>query len=166
MIPTPSKIRDPVCGRWVDPDQHALVYLQIHFAFCSRQCRERFEANPGLYSGRPGQAAPKQEGREAIKHRHLQLDEPVPEACIEPLREALLAMMGVTEVQISGNRIVINYDLLQASAEQIEAVIRACDLPLDQGWREHLRRAWVHFAEENEISSLAGTPGRPGGGCH
>ena len=37
---------DPVCGMQVKSTQLALEYMQMHFAFCSEQCRERFLANP------------------------------------------------------------------------------------------------------------------------
>lgn len=55
-----EKARDPVCDMWVDPGSHAVNYLGIRYVFCSRQCYERFLANPHVYVGLPGKPAPKQ----------------------------------------------------------------------------------------------------------
>ena len=161
-----TKVKDPVCGMLVDPSEHALVYLQIHYAFCSLQCRQNFEANPGLYAGRPGHKAPRQEGTAVIKRRHLHLAEPVPAVCVEPIREALLALMGVTEVVVDNDRIEITYDLLQVTAEQIEAVILACEFPLGEAWRDRVHRAWVHYSEEQTLSSMAVPQTGQQSGCH
>src|SRR3569832_1883039 len=56
-------IEDPVCGMQVSRDSFAIEHLGIHYAFCSQQCQDRFEANPHLYIGVPGEQAPKREGR-------------------------------------------------------------------------------------------------------
>ena len=43
---------DPVCGKTVRTDKaKSLVYDGSVFYFCSRECRERFEAAPHLYVG-------------------------------------------------------------------------------------------------------------------
>jgi YHS domain-containing protein len=50
----PEKDVDPVCGKTVRPDQaKPSVYDGMVYYFCSRECRERFEAAPELYIG-PG----------------------------------------------------------------------------------------------------------------
>ena len=48
----------PVCHMTVEADHLALVYQDMHFAFCSAQCRERFSANPHLYIGRKRWSVP------------------------------------------------------------------------------------------------------------
>ena len=45
--------------------------------FCSGQCRERFEANPGLYVGVPTQQAPRQQGKWVLKRRSFALEVPL-----------------------------------------------------------------------------------------
>lgn len=50
--------KDPVCGMIVEVHKIETVYSGVHYAFCSAQCRERFLANPHLYTGYPGHKAP------------------------------------------------------------------------------------------------------------
>ena len=145
---------DPVCGMRVKSTELSLEYMQMHYAFCSEQCRERFEANPGLYVGKPGQMSVKQMGHEVLKRRHLQLVEPLPAGSDESLKNALCAMMGVKEVKFDGVRWEISYDLLQATSEQIERTMSEFGVSLGDAWAEKLRRAFVHYVEETELSSL------------
>ena len=63
------QVKCPVCRMLVPSDQLALIYQGMHFAFCSGQCRERFQANPHLYVGVPGEKAPKQQGAQVLKHK-------------------------------------------------------------------------------------------------
>jgi len=37
-----DKVKDPVCGMMVPPQHLVVEYMQLHFAFCSEQCRQRF----------------------------------------------------------------------------------------------------------------------------
>lgn len=146
---TPTK--DPVCGMEVKPHQNEIIYLDISYAFCSEYCQQRFLANPHLYVGLPGQEAPKQQGIEVIKKRTLRLASPLPPQNADMLREALQAMMGIKNVSVDGEQIEITYDLLQATAEHIEAKIEEIGVRLGDGWAERLRRAFVHYEEECEI---------------
>ena len=41
-----SPFRDPVCGMWVDDDEHVTAVGGDTVRFCSRHCRERFEEEP------------------------------------------------------------------------------------------------------------------------
>ncbi len=116
----PELVRDPVCGMMVEAGQHAAEYLQISHSFCSPQCRDRFLANPHLYVGAPGHRAPRSAGLEVVKQRRLRLAQMLLPLQIETLRAALQAMMGVQSVSVEGDCVVIVYDLLQATAEQIE----------------------------------------------
>lgn len=48
----PETDTDPVCGKKVRPDQaKPSVHDGMVYYFCSRECRERFEAAPNLYVG-------------------------------------------------------------------------------------------------------------------
>lgn len=147
-------VKDMVCGMQVESGNQQLVYLGVAYSFCSSQCRERFLANPHLYVGIPGQKAPKQEGVSVIKQRKLRLAEPLSPDQAKTLGEALEAMMGIQAVSIEGDCIVVAYDLLQATAEQIEERLAEVGVQLGEGWPERLRRAFVHYEEECEADSL------------
>jgi YHS domain-containing protein len=105
----------------VDRAEDALEYMQMRFAFCSNQCRERFEANPHLYIGFPGQKAPKQERREVIRRRRFRLASPLSDEMAGRVREGIGSMMGIRDVKVDGYHMEISYDLLQATAAQVEA---------------------------------------------
>ena len=167
MIASDQQLRDPVCKMWVGHDQHALNYMGMHFAFCSLQCRERFMANPHLYIGQPGEAAPVQRGEVSIKQRRLRLAAPLDEHTAAAVTRQLTAMMGVERVEIIGRDIRTRYDLLQATAEQLEAVIAGAGGVLSQNWLERLRRGLVHTVEANELEAREVTTKPTGGGhCH
>ncbi|MBI5042030.1 MAG: YHS domain-containing protein [Gammaproteobacteria bacterium] len=169
MIPEQGKVKDPVCLMQVDPDQYAIDYLGMHFAFCSQQCQGRFLANPHAYIGIPGEKAPKQEGRKVIKRRHLRLAEPLSDEEARQVIEHLMSMMGVYSVHAQGCELQITYDLLQATAAQLEATLVQAGAHLGEGWGEKLRRAFVHYLEETEVQNLevrAGSGGHEHGGPH
>jgi len=147
-------IRDPVCGMQVESEQYTIEYLQMHYAFCSRQCQERFRENPHLYVGLPGQKSPKQEGREVIKQRRMRLALPLSSAQEDEVVQALSDMMGIKAATASGDLIELTYDLLQATAEEIESKLEEVGVRLGEGWAERLRRAFVHYEEECEIGNL------------
>ena len=77
-------------------------------------------------------------------------------------------MMGVYAVVIKAEELTITYDLFQATAEQIEAVLQEARAHLGTGWAEKLRRAFVHYLEEDEVASLEvrSGPHAHGGGHH
>ncbi|MFH1820111.1 YHS domain-containing protein [Thiobacillus sp.] len=150
-----ATVKDPVCGMDVAPAQFETTYEGLHYAFCSEQCRQRFAANPHLYVGVPGEKAPGQKGVELFKRRRFQLDAPLdaPDAAV--LTEALGAMMGVKTVEIEdGNTVTLTYDLIQATAEQLEAKMAEVGAKLGAGWAERLRRGFVHYMEETEVGNL------------
>ncbi|MCO6414519.1 MAG: YHS domain-containing protein [Thiogranum sp.] len=161
-----EKVEDPVCQMQVPPDQNAVHYLGMDFAFCSQQCKERFLANPHLYMGVPGERAPKQAGQEVIKRRHLRLETPLSAPDAQQVAERLLAMMGIYSVDIDAHELIITYDLLQATAEQIEAALQQAGARLGAGWGDVLRRAFVHYLEETEVESLEVRPFPHGHGGH
>lgn len=167
MGPGSEKVKDPVCQMLVAPDQNAITYQGMDFAFCSPQCKERFLANPHLYIGIPGEKAPKQEGQEVIKRRRLRLDRPLSKPEAQQVTEQLRAMMGVYAVDIEAADLTITYDLLQATAAQIEATLQQAGACMGAGWGERLRRAFVHYLEETEVASREVQPGSHGhGGGH
>lgn len=151
-------IKDPVCGMEVDARAFETIYLDVHYAFCSRQCQERFAANPHLYIGVPGEKAPKQMGMAVIKQRRFQLDQPLSTAGANLLGEELRSMMGIQMVDIQGDTLTITYDLIQATAEQLEAKMMEVGMKLGEGWAERLRRGFVHYLEECEVGSLEVNP--------
>ncbi|NOQ80416.1 MAG: YHS domain-containing protein, partial [Gammaproteobacteria bacterium] len=135
----------------VDEDSHAMEYQGHIYAFCSQQCRERFETNPHLYVGRPGHAAPKKTGQEIIKKRTLKLDEPLTETQSRIISSEIGKMMGIKDVSIEADCIHITYDLLQATVEQIEISIEKTGEKLGHGIAEKLQRALIHYLEEIEL---------------
>lgn len=155
-----SDIIDPVCGMAVPPEQHGLTYRGMHFAFCSEQCRERFLRHPGLYVGYPGWRAIKAEGQSVIKRRRIRLEHPLADQQAALIRSYLATMMGIQEVVIRGTEVEIVYDLLQATAEQIENALGEAGAELGSGWSERLRRAFVHYKEETESETLGTRPFR------
>lgn len=146
--------KDVVCGMQVEADKNQLSYLGVSYSFCSRQCRERFQDNPHLYIGMPGQKAPKQDGLSVFKQRSLRLAQPLTPSQAKMLSDALQTMMGIQSVSVEGDCVVIMYDLLQATAEQIEKKLAEIGVQLGEGLAEHLRRAFVHYEEECEVGSL------------
>lgn len=149
-----SLVKDPVCGMQVQPDMYAVEYQQSRYAFCSSQCRDRFLEHTHLYIGFPGQKSPKQEGKEVLKERHLRIAQPLTSSQAKKLSIALHKVMGIKSVEIDGDMIRIVYDLLQTSAESIEARMDEIGVQLGEGWAEKLHRIFVHNVEELEIDSL------------
>ena len=157
--------RDPVCGMVIPEEDNAILFLKMHFSFCSSQCRERFQQNPYLYIGYGGHKAVKQEGIEVIKNRRIKLDKPITEEETKAVISAIQSMMGIEDVKVDGDHISLRYDLLQATEVQIEAVIEALGVKLGENWAERMRRAFVHFFEENECSAMSVRSGS-GKSCH
>jgi len=150
--------KDPVCDMQVSPDSYALEHLGMHYAFCSMQCQDRFKANPYLYVGVPGQMAPKHQGMEVLKQRRFHFEQPMSDTDASILAEALGAMMGIKHVEVAGDIVSINYDLLMATAEQIEERIGQVGLRLGTEWPARLQRGFVHYLEDVEVESLEVKP--------
>lgn len=147
-------VKDPVCHMQVTSTSFATEYEGCYYAFCSAQCRERFMATPHLYIGFPGNPAPAQEGKKVIKRRRLLLSVPLDAMQAEQVKLALLGMMGVDEVSIEGDKIEIQYDLIQATAEQIADRLASIGTDLGGDWMDRLKLAFINNLEEIEISSL------------
>ncbi|MEA2081029.1 MAG: YHS domain-containing protein [Pseudomonadota bacterium] len=162
MVTAEDEIVDPVCGMPVAVDLNAVDYLGMHFAFCSLQCKERFLANPHLYIGQPGQTSFKQEGGNVLKRRGFRLTTPLTKAMSAQLTDEIQSMMGIKDIDINGDTIEITYDLVEATALQIESRLEAVGAVLGRDRGQGLRRAFVHFSEETEVDSLENAPSSHG----
>jgi hypothetical protein len=119
--------------------------------------------------GSPGYRAPKAEGRESFKRRRLHLAEPLSDEMAVRIQGALMSMMGIKDVSVHEDHVEITYDLLQATATQIEREIEKLGVALGEAWADRLRRAFVRFSEETEVESLndySRSDGQHHGSCH
>lgn len=153
-----TMVKDPVCGMNVDPQKLSIEYAGIRYAFCSEQCQQRFADNPHLYIGMPGEKAPKQRGVDLLKCRRFQLDAPLSPQGIATLTEEIRLMMGVKSAEVRGDTVTITYDLLQATAQQLEDKMADVGMKLGDGWADRLRRSFVHYIEECEVENLEVQP--------
>lgn len=153
-------VKDPVCHMTVPDTSFATEYEGIHYAFCSAQCKDRFLANPHLYIGLPGQKAVAQQGRQIVKQRSLLLSSPLDTKQAELVKRELLSMMGISEIRIDGDKMEIQYDLMQVTAEQIADKLALIGTELGGHWMERLKRAFINYQEECEIGSLEVTSGK------
>ncbi|MBE0625757.1 MAG: YHS domain-containing protein [Burkholderiales bacterium] len=178
--------KDPVCAMMVGEWEKQFVHRGIGYAFCSQQCRERFISSPELYVGRRGLLAPKQKGMEIIKRNRMPLSMPLAQAEFLKLKGALLSMMGVIAVHPSSpmaegrpgtpglesrssatpriEALEITYDLLQATAAQIERKCAELDVMPSNRWGEKLLRDFIHYMEKCELEDLQNRPAVPAGG--
>jgi len=147
-------VEDPVCHMQVPSTSFATEHAGSHYAFCSAQCKERFLANPHLYIGFPERKAPAQEGKKVIKQRRLLLSVPLDAAQAEQVKNSLLEMMGIQKVCIEGDKIKIQYDLIQVTAEQIADKLALIGASPGGGWIDRLKLAFINNLEEIEINSL------------
>jgi len=138
----------------VNKSDYELVFQDVVYVFCSQQCLVRFNTSPNLYVGMPGHPAPKQQGQEIIKKRLLKLAEPFTPDQQHIIKADLMSMMGIHGVHIKSECVSITYDLLQATVEQIEAMIEKSGDKLGGGLTEKLKRAFIHYLEETELDNL------------
>jgi len=124
----------------------------IVYHFCMPQCRENFLIRPLLYMGNK---SAKQAGREIIKRRVFMLDKAIGGMKGEALMMALNQLMSVQNISIEGNRVAIDYNLLEVNANQIEEALTNAGASMGSGWAERLKLGWVHYTEENELDNLA-----------
>ncbi|MFV2055616.1 MAG: hypothetical protein ACC707_04070 [Thiohalomonadales bacterium] len=153
-----DKVIDPVCEMMVGPDENSLVYLEMPFAFCSIQCKDRFIANPHLYIGYPGEKAPKQTGKEVIKNRKIVLDSVLDSDDVTRVYKALNSLMGIQQLSVTDKHIEISYDLLQITLLQIETTLNSMGVPLDRKWIDRLRREILRESEELLLDSMEVVP--------
>ena len=162
MIDFDKKIHCPVCCMQVKPENLFFEFNGLKFYFCSRQCQQRFEKNPYLYTARRGEPSTRQRGAVVYKKRMLKLDEPVPDELAQIIIQAVSEMMGIRNISITRDTIEISYDLLQATAEQIESTLEQAGKIyqekhgniLANSWSEKIKRAFIHYLEETELDNL------------
>lgn len=143
----------PVCGMPLIEERHIVEYHHMRFNFCSEQCRERFNAQPSLYSS--GVI----EGREPLlKHRKLCLAIGMDGDTSRAIAACLGAVMGVREVEIKEGCVQITYDLWQVTQAHIEKALSEKNIRLDDSPLQRLRRAWARNLEDNELENLAHAP--------
>lgn len=147
-------VKDPVCHMEVPLTSFPVKFEGIHYAFCSAQCKERFQANPHLYIGFPGKKSPAQKGANVVKQRIMVLTEPLDALQSEQVKRELIEMMGIRRVCIEGNKLEIQYDLMQVTAEQIASKLVQIGAELGGGWIGGLKWAFINYLEEREIDSL------------
>jgi len=145
--------RCPVCAMRVVYDDPTLEYQKMSFHFCSEQCRETFMAHPQLYSGRRAR-----EIGEVVKRRRIRLSAPVEREVEQRIVNSLEGLMGAKEIQMDGRSLLVRYDLLQLTLEQLESALLDAGVELDNGWWQRLWRAWIRDAESNELNNLAARP--------
>lgn len=150
----PTKTEDPVCHMFVQSNSMPIEYEGVCYAFCSEQCKDRFETNPRLYVGYPGSISPGQTGEKIVKFRRLKLDNRLDEKHAEIIKNTLQEMMGVEVICIEGDQIEIQYDLLQATAEQISDKLALTGDNLGGGWVAQLKFSLISNMEEIEIRSI------------
>ena len=142
----------PVCGMDAIDSSVFADHLGITYYFCMEQCRENFLARPALYIGKK---PPRHVGRSIIKRRRFKLDRPIAGMHREDLLTALNQLMSVRNVSIEGDRLSIDYNLLEINAGQIETALVETGASMGSGWAERLKRGWVNYTEENELDNLA-----------
>lgn len=149
-----NNVIDPVCHKVAFDASLSAEFGGKQYAFCSAQCKERFLANPHLYVGFPGRDAPAQEGKHVIKRHRLTLSTPLDPSQAEHVSRALRDMVGIHEVHVDADRLEIQYDLIQATAEQIAGKLALIGADLGGGWVDRLKLAFINNLEEIEINSL------------
>lgn len=149
-----QKLQCPVCHMMVDENSLTMEYKDHIYAFCSLQCRERFESNPNLYVGYP---APKKHGHEIIKKRKLKLSVPLTDDQRFVIESELKSMMGIKSIYFESDYLSISYDLLQATVEQIESAIEHTGNALHHGLGMKLKQDFIHYIEESELDNLEQT---------
>ena len=159
-------VKDLVCGMDVNSDDISMHYQGTQYAFCSEQCLQRFQSNPHLYIGFPGNEAPREVGSEVIKTRVLKLAEPLPRELGDKVVDFIEAMMGIQYVEVHDDCVEITYDLLQVTESQIEDAIAEAGAVLGDDWTERIKRAFVHYIEETEAVTLEARPGSIRGKPH
>lgn len=155
--------QDPVCHMQIAATSFSTEYAGIHYVFCSAQCKERFLYSPHLYVGLPGHKSPAQQGKSVIKSRRFALSGPLDAKQAAHVKHTLLKMMGMRGVSISGNVIEIQYDLIQATAEQITEKLGLIGADLGEGWKDRFKLAFINYLEECEIDNLEVENNK---GCH
>jgi len=88
--------------------------------------------------------------REICFHRRSQMADPVASAV-----EILSGIDGIMSVERHGETcIVIRYQLDQINLQGLEDGLMSVGYRLDQGLIQRLKRAYVHFVEDNQLANM------------
>lgn len=165
MIKSASFGRCPVCGMTETNESQMLDYRGIKHYFCSSQCRDRFEAHPHLYVGDPQHGlSVKQRGEVVAKRQKLRLSRDLSDEVKERLQTEVGILMGILDLAFDGANILVTYDLLQISLEDIEKAIVQSACQLNDAITDRIRRSVIHYSEACELENLAHLT--KDGGCH
>jgi YHS domain-containing protein len=152
-----EKVKDPVCAALVDPHEIEVVYLNTHFAFCSRHCEERFANNPNHYMRRLDANEGEWPEAQRIKERRWYLDRTtVSNIQSETIKGRLETIEGVIWTLIAGDMLHIKYDLLQVTGKQIERDMIRLGFPLSKKMVDRMQRSFMHYLEESELAGGQG----------
>lgn len=119
-------------------------HMGISYRFCSLQCMENFADHPNLYLA---VKSPKRQGKSVIKKRSFTLETPIPKSGWDALETDICNMMGIRDLQVSGTKVSVTYDLLEATAMQVEQCLEQAGAKLGAGWADRLKRGWIHYTE-------------------
>lgn len=156
MKPTVVINTCPVCNM-VDVDK-ALTYCfqGVEHYFCSRQCQDRFKEHPHLFVGDPQHGlSAKQKGEVFIKTRKLRLSIDISDELKSQLVNDISTLMGVEHLSFNEENILVTYDLLQVSLEDIENAIVTSAGNLDGAITEKIKRGFIHYSEDCELDNIA-----------
>jgi len=99
--------------------------------------------------------APKQKGDVLIKKRRIRLLSVISNDARARLITAITKLMGVQDISIEGDEVLVVYDLMKIALEDIEAVIVKSVGQLDEAVTEKIKRGFIHYSEECELDNLA-----------
>ncbi|MDP2142854.1 MAG: hypothetical protein Q8J80_01870 [Gallionella sp.] len=86
----------------------------------------------------------------ALKTRRLVLEQ----ALTLGEAESLVAILESANVSSKVSGIEVSYDLAKTDLVEIENLLQTASVKLESGTMARLHRAWLHYAEESEISNL------------
>jgi len=93
---------------------------------------------------------------ESIKKRTIEVDNMVCDGCEQKIKEALSRIPGVKQVgtDYKEGKVIVIYDLSQTELKSIENKVREIGYSIKENFITKLERAFIHFLEENEKSSI------------
>lgn len=146
----------PVCQMTEVKQNLWRSYRGLQFWFCSQQCLDRFIAHPGLYVGSPKTGLPeKKRGKVEHKSHRIVFSKSLSDNEVEKLIADLSKMMGIKSLSVSTTELLVMYDLMEVSLEDIENQISLSLGGFDSPMIDRVKRSWIHYTEECELENLA-----------
>jgi len=145
----------PVCEMVVTKDDIFHCFRGIDFWFCSEHCKTRFIKYSSVFVGDPqhGKSA-KQQGARVIKMNKITLIEKPDTVIAGRVINNINQLMGVDFVEIEADQILVIYDLLQVSLEDIENATVLAFGKLSSSITERIKRTIIHYNEECELGNI------------